>query len=152
MIEPTEYFHVVETGLTLILHNRGWMGTGTVVQRGQTYPMPDTNVRLSNTDRTGWCPFDILNDDAEQIRRWGKVYLRPGKFPAYEKPWRIGDQQWMAERRAAMSVARLLPIDQQEAAVRAVHREYGSDTPVQTVNIPHDEHGHRVPRDGVMHD
>lgn len=49
-------------------------------ERGSQVCLTDTILAV-NRDREGRSLFDIIDDDAEQIRRWGEVKMRRGPKP-----------------------------------------------------------------------
>ena len=120
--EP-QLVHFVASGLTVPV-SRTWTE---VMKYGDELTITD-EIREASRDRNGvsWC--DLLNDEPAQVRRYGKVFFRPGPFPADVSRVEPGSDEhrqaaWQA-RREASSIEN--PVDRR-AALREVEREYGPD-------------------------
>jgi hypothetical protein len=101
--------------------------TGEVVRRGDSITLDETILELSR-DRNGFSPYDLADDTAAQIERWGEQRYGVGPFPAHLPKWRtLGDGDWLDAREQANRQAWAQPEGPgRDAALREVRRTFGS--------------------------
>jgi len=101
--------------------------TGTrVMERGQQLLVTPA-LRQLNTDRLGNSWLDVLDDEAAQLRRWGKVMARRGPWPSESSRLVPGSAAWAEAREAARQAAhRIEDLGQRERALAQVREEFGA--------------------------
>lgn len=72
-----------------------------MVVRGETLELTPEMIDVSR-DRNGVSHFTLLDDEQEQVRRWGKIYYRRGACPPEVQWWNSPDST--ADRKYARDV------------------------------------------------
>lgn len=125
IVQPGEQVHAIASGLT-IPTGTGLMGASIVLRRGQTLTVSSAFIEASRNRHgdLGWPA--IVDDDDEQVRRWGRVHLRRGPAPDDMLPWEPGTPEHAEAREAARrrAWAVLDPAERREA-LADVERVYG---------------------------
>jgi hypothetical protein len=84
------------------------------------------NVREMSKDRNGISWLDLVDDEDEQLRRFGKVLFRAGPWPADEPEWDPGSLEEEDAREAARVAAWKVPGDAaRSAALAKVNEDFG---------------------------
>ncbi|MGX1701704.1 hypothetical protein [Microbacterium sp. NPDC055357] len=127
IVSPGEEVYCVAHGLTISTSTGGVLGGRFVTLRpGQTFVVTAAMIEASRDrhGRIGWPAW--VHDEAEQVRRWGKVMLRPGRPAEDFVPWRFGSEEWAEARETARrrAWAQDSPAEQR-AALAEVERVYG---------------------------
>ena len=78
--------------ITIVVPAPGFSG-GRVTEHGQEIDLTAELLDL-NSDRNGRCLFDLVGDEDAQVRRFGKVMMRPGPWPQSELRVEYGTQRW----------------------------------------------------------
>lgn len=98
-----------------------------MVVRGETIELTPEMIELSR-DRHGVSHFRLLDDEQEQVRRWGKIYYRRGACPPEVQWWNspdsTGDRKYA--RDLAFQEAELIrdPVAKYEAH-KAIREKFG---------------------------
>ena len=108
-----------------ISQGRAGMADGVVTSYGDTLELT-LEIRRLNTGRDGRCIFDLLDDEAAQVSRWGRVMFRPGPWPEGVLPQEPGSVEFLAAAEAARQAAWSIHDEAQRAAALAdVNRVWG---------------------------
>jgi hypothetical protein len=83
-------------------------------------------MTMANTDTVGRCRLlDLLDDEALQVRKYGKVVVRRGPWPEGRSRLEPGSWQHTEAREAARRAAHLLPEPECSAALQKMREEFG---------------------------
>ena len=83
-------------------------------------------LRSLNTNRVGFCFFDLIDDEAGQVAKWGKVVFRRGPWPAGKSRLLPGSSEWNEAREAARIEAHRIENEAaRKAALAKVTQEWG---------------------------
>jgi hypothetical protein len=73
----------------------------------------------ANRDRLGRRPLlDLLHDEGEQVRRFGRRVIAPGPWPEGLSRIQPGSHQWDDAREDALAAASLLPTEEERKVAR----------------------------------
>ncbi len=133
--EPGETFHFLSSGLTYHSKADG-IHRATVAKRGDEVDVTPDLIE-ANTDRNGvlapW--LGLLHDPEAQERRWDRVIVAPGPFPAHLLTTVPGELEHDEARRAAVREANALPDKaSRKQALRQVEETYGPSRPTSRTN------------------
>jgi hypothetical protein len=104
-------------------------GFGRVLEYGDEIEVTGQLIE-DNTDRTGACFLDLLGNDEEQERRWGKVVFRRGRWPAGQSRLERGSFAWADAREAARKAAWTIEnLATRQEALRKVEADFGPALP-----------------------
>lgn len=130
-VEPGESIHFLKSGL--IFRYKCDAYSSETSRRAQTVTVTGEFRELS-TDADGACWLDLADDDAAQLDRWGRVYIRRGPAPASLSPWEPGSAEEDVARERALAEAWAMPEGPaQDAAVARVRRTFGRRATSQTI-------------------
>lgn len=101
-------------------------GNGSVVSYGQEL-LVDPRIRRINQDRNGACLWlDLLDDEAGQVKRWGRVMVRRGPWPEGQTRIDPTSKDWRDAREAAHQQARkILNETKRATALQEVSDHFG---------------------------
>ena len=126
--------HFVASGLTIVVDASG-SGVARVMEYGSELTITPELVQ-ANTDRVGNCPLlDLLDDDEAQARRWGKVMVRRGPWPADLSRIERGSLQWDDAREAARQKAWKIDDPNDRARALAQVKEHYGPQPTTSRTI-----------------
>ena len=92
----------------------------------------------ANRRPDGSSVLDLLDDEAQQVARWGQVMIRRGPYPTDAEPWdRVGDQVWKDAREEARRAAWAQPTEASRGAALAAVRERFGDAPTTSTTSMH---------------
>ncbi|TFD61193.1 hypothetical protein E3T43_00945 [Cryobacterium sp. Hh7] len=118
-------FHCLQSGLTVSISSGG-ITRGAVLIRSQNVVLTAESI-LENQDRNGDSFLDSIDDPEAQIKRWGRVMIGRGEFPASESVLIPGSLEHIAERERRRVAAWKIPDEEVRAiALQAVQKEFGS--------------------------
>lgn len=107
--------------------------TSEVSRAGDTHTL--TRADLENTDRDGYCFWDLLHNERAQVERWGMVKFAPAD-PGVEIPKDWRDPRWVPEsdadadeaRTAAREVAMTFAEPERGERLREISRRFGMES------------------------
>lgn len=137
VVEAGDVIHCTDPGGILLPRSTSVFGgePGAQLLRGDTVTVRAEWIEASR-DAAGRLTWPtIVHDPDEQIRRWGRVRLAPGPFPADASRWEHGTAEWAAAREQARQAAWAEPNQERRtAALAEVAREFGPP-PVTSVTL-----------------
>lgn len=137
IVEAGDTIHCVDPGGVLLPRSVAVFGgePGMQLFRGDTVTVREEWIEASR-DASGALTWPSwVHDPHEQIRRWGRVRLAPGAFPADVSRYEPGTANWAAAREEARQAAWREPgAERRAAALAEVAREFGPP-PVTSVTL-----------------
>jgi hypothetical protein len=109
--------HWLASGVSFALDER-LTGTGGISRRSESFVLTET-LKTANRGRDGVGLFDLVDDPAEQQRRYGRQLIAPGEAPADLEPWEPGSVEEARAADQARRIAQSLPDDAERAAALA---------------------------------
>ena len=130
-------FHCLQSGLTVAISSRG-ITRGAVLVRGQNVVLTAESI-LENQDRNGQSFLDVIDDPEAQIKKWNRVMVGRGEFPASEFVLIPGSLEHQEESARLRKVAwAIVDEDARAAALKLVNLRFG---PFQSGQVSTQYHG-----------
>lgn len=128
VLEVGETFHAIFDGLTLHCTTQLWGGRPAIITKRATDYVLDAEMVEASRDKFGRLTWTALVfDEQAQVKRWGRVYLRPGPAPENMESFVGKGREWSEQRELAVMKAQALsdPFERGEA-VAAVTARFGT--------------------------
>lgn len=120
--------HFLRSGLTFATNDTGNPGTSRTSARGQTVTLTTDMIHASK-DRNGATWLNLVDDEAEQVQRWGVRMFASGAFPEGLDTFQKGSPEEAMAREAARMAAFALPTTEaRNMALRDVTAKFGIPT------------------------
>ncbi len=128
VLEVGEQFHAIHDGLTLPCTSQLWGGRPAIITKRATNYVLDAEMVEASRNKFGALTWTTLvYDEQAQVRKWGRVYLRPGLAPEDMESFTGKGREWSEQREAAVMAAQAIgdPYERREA-MAAVTVRFGT--------------------------
>lgn len=136
VVQAGDVVHCVDAGGVLLPRSTSVFGgePGMQLFRGDTVTVRAEWIEASRDGSGALTWPSWVHDPDEQVRRWGRVRLAPGTFPADASRYERGTSDWAEAREQARRAAWAEPnAERRAAALAEVAREFGPPPVTSTI-------------------